>query len=350
MTFITQAGNNPGAGVLQAAGGHFIPEIWTSQLLENLDDNLVLGSPEIVNRQYEGEFRREGDVVRIPHFVDTVVDKGIVKSYGAIGTADRAQLEYIKMTVAKGSSFHLELDNLHQLQTKTGIDLMSNLIAQRARVLANTMDSLIAKTILAAVAGKDLNGTEDRNATVTGLPALHGTIDKIVDGDFAAPLDISVYDFVVSMLEKLDIKGAPQDRFLFISPKLRSALLRDPKFIDASHFGGGAVMPTGVIGSILGVPVRVANTLGSHTRPNDKLVKNRHTDFSTVDMFMGSTAAASLIVPFAEMQAYQPEAKFTNAIKSRVIYDAKVIRPEQLVVATGVEALINAHNAANNTP
>ncbi|MEU6704730.1 hypothetical protein [Streptomyces wuyuanensis] len=347
MSFTTQAGNNPGAGALQAAGGHFIPEIWTSQLLSDLDDNLVLGSPEIVNRQYEGEFRREGDVVRIPHFIDTVTDKGIVKSYGSVGAADRAQLEYIKMTVAKGSSFHLELDGLHQLQTKSGIDLMSNLIAQRARTLAQTMDSLVAKTILAAVSGKDLNGTEDRNAVVSGLPALHGSIDKIADTDFAATVDISVYDFVVSMLEKLDIKGAPQDRFLFISPKLRSALLRDPKFIDASHFGGGAVIPTGVIGTILGVPVRVANTLGNHTRSTAKMVKNAHTDFSTVDMFMGSTAAVSLVVPFAEMQAYQPEAKFTNAIKSRVIYDAKVIRPEQLVVAQGVEAMITTHNAAN---
>jgi hypothetical protein len=29
-----------------------------------------------------------------------------------------------------------------------------------------------------------------------------------------------------------------------------------------------------------------------------------------------------------------------------VVYDAKVIRPEQLVVATGVEAAITAHNAS----
>ncbi|MGW6597905.1 hypothetical protein [Streptomyces sp. NPDC055036] len=346
MTFTTQPGNNAGAGQLQATGGHFIPEIWTSQLLSDLDDNLILGSPEITNRQYEGEFRREGDVIRIPHFVDTVTDKGIVKAYGTVGTADHAALEYIKMTVAKGSSFHLELDNLHQLQTKTGIDLMSNLVAQRARTLANTLDSLIAKTILAAVATKDLNGSEDRNATVSGLPALHGAVTKIVDGDFVATETISVYDFVVSMLEKLDIKGAPDSRYLFISPKLRSALLRDPKFIDASHFGGGAIMPSGVIGSILGVPVRVANTLGNHTRPNEKLVKNRHTDFSSVDMFMGSTSAVSLIIPFAEMEAYKPETKFTHAIKSRVIYDAKVIRPEQLIVAQGVEAMISSHNAA----
>ncbi|MFE9660318.1 hypothetical protein [Streptomyces sp. NPDC005955] len=344
MTFTSQIGNNPGAGALQAAGGHFIPEIWTAQFLEDLDDSLVLGSPDITNRQFEGEFRREGDVVRIPHFVDTVIDKGLVKSYGAIGAADHAALEYIKMTVAKGSSFHIEVDKLHQLQTKAGVDLMTSLVNQRARSLATTIDSLVAKTLLAATSGKDLNGSEDRSAVVTGLPALHGKIDTIVDADLPA-VDVSVYDFIVTMLEKLDIKGAPQDRFLFISPKLRSALLRDPKFIDASRFGGAAVLPSGVIGQILGVPVRVANTLGTHTRSTEKMVKNRHSDFNSVDLFMGSTAAVSLVIPFAEMEAYKPEAKFTSAIKSRVIYDAKVIRPEQLVIAQNVEALIASHNA-----
>jgi len=348
MSFQTQAGNNAGAGALQTTSGHFIPEVWISQLLENLEENLVLSSATVTNRQYEGEFRREGDVIRIPHFVDTVTDKGLVKAYGDIGTADRAQLEYIKMTVAKGSSFHIELDALHQLQTKAGIDLMSNLVAQRARATALAIDELVALTLLAAIQGKDLNGAEDRNATVSGLPALHGSIDVVssttIDPDTTRK--VTVYDYIVSMLENLDVKAAPQDRFLFISPRMRSLLLRDPHFIDASHWGGNAVMPSGAIGTILGVPVVVANTLGDHIRPNNKLIRKGNEKFKSVDLFMGSTNAVSVVIPFAEMKAYEPEAKFTQAVKSRVIYDAKVIRPEQLVVATGVEADIASHDPA----
>lgn len=346
MSFQTQAGT----GLQVNSGNVFVPEIWTAQLLSDLEENLILGSAQVTNRNFEGEFRREGDVVRIPHFVDTVQDKGIVKAYDSVGTPDHASLEWIEMRVAKGSSFHIEIDALHQLQTKSGIDLMSNLVAQRARKLAITLDELVALTLLAAVSGKDLNGTEDRNATVSGLSNLHGQIDEITGANFDASRDLSVYDFVVAMLENLDIKSAPQDRFLFISPKMRSALLRDPKFIDASHYGGSAVIPSGAIGTILGVPVQVANTLGSHARPNNKLIKTGNTKFAPVDLFMGSTAATSLVIPFAEMAAYKPEAKFTDAIKSRVIYDAKVIRPEQLVVARNVETLISTHNAANDAP
>ncbi|MGK5626994.1 hypothetical protein [Streptomyces sp. URMC 123] len=277
--------------------------------------------------------------------MDTVTDKGLVKAYGEIGEKDHAALEYIPMTVAKGSSFHIEIDALHQLQTKGGIDLMSELVRQRGRQAAVSIDRMLAKTLLAAMAGKDLNGSEDVDAAPSGLPALHGKVDSIEDAEFDPAAEIGVYDYVVAMLENLDLKNAPDSRYLFISPRLRSLLLRDSKFIDASHWGSNAVMPSGVIGSILGVQVRVSNTLGNKAPAKNTLVKGRrHDALNSVDMFMGSTAATSLVIPFAQMEAYKPEKSFTDAIKSRVIYDAKVIRPEQMVVATGVEAAIKAHN------
>ncbi|WP_435270922.1 hypothetical protein [Streptomyces sp. 1222.5] len=349
MAFNTQTKT----GLQAASGNTFIPEIWTAELLQDLEEELVLASARFTNRQYEGEFRREGDVVHIPHFVnDQVSDKGLVPAYGSIGSADHASLQYIDMRVAKGSSFHIEVDALHQLQTKSGIDLMSNLIAQRARSMAVKLDEVVAQTLLAAVSGKDLNGAADPAATLSGLPALHGQIDEITDaptGDNttrkAANRYLSVYDYVVAMLENLDIKSAPSDRFLFISPRMRSLLLQDPKFIEAQVYGGSPVIPGGVIGTILGVPVTVANALGSHTRPNNPLIKRGNQKFEAVDLYMGCTAATSVVIPFAQMEAYKPQATFTDAIKSRVIYDAKVIRPEQLVVARNVEAALTAHNA-----
>lgn len=334
--------------------GQFIPEIWTAQLLQDLEENLVLSASPFTNRQYEGEFRREGDVVRIPHFVDgTVTDKGLVKAYGEIGDADHAALEYMRMTVAKGSSFHIEVDSLHQLQTKAGIDLMSNLVAQRARATALAIDELVALTLLAAIQGKDLNGAEDRNAAVSGLPDLElGAITTVGtgvsgEGQVVKPAndDLSVYDYVVRMLEILDTRSAPQDRYLFVSPRMRSLLLRDPKFIDASQHGGsGSIVASGQIGTILGLPVVVANALGNHTRPNSPVIKKGNQKFKSVDLLMGSTAAVSVVIPFAEMAAYQPEKTFTSAVKSRVIYDAKVCRPEQLLIAQGVEAELTAAN------
>lgn len=351
MAFYSQTGNNPGAGQLQTTPGHFIPEIWESQLIEDIEENLVLGQAPFTNSQYEGQFRREGDTIRIPHFVDgTVTDKGLVKAYGKIGEADHAQLEYMKMTVAKGSSFHLEIDKLHQLQTKSGIDLMSNLISQRARQTALAIDELVALTLLAALQGKNLNGAEDRNAAVSGLTDLElGAISTVqaVQVNRPATETLSVYDYIVSMLETLDTRSVPQDRYLFVSPRMRSLLLRDPMFVDASqHGGGGSVVASGQIGTILGLPVVVANALGSHTRPASPVIRKGNEKFRSVDLFMGATNAVSVVIPFAEMSAYSPEKSFTGAVKSRVIYDAKVCRPEQLLVSRGVEAELAAHNAS----
>lgn len=323
---------------LQTTAGQFVPEIWIAQLLEDLDSALVLSGPTVTNRNYEGEFRNEGDQIRIPHFVDTVRDFGLKKAYDAFTSdqMDRAQLEYIKMTIANGSSFRFQVDRFHQWQTKSGVDLMSNLVSQRARVTAQALDKLVAQTIMAAVSGKDLNGS-GLSAVPTvwaeydALPALHDSVEQI-----ALPADTEenrVYNTIVDMLSYLDTNNAPQDRHLFIAPNIRAELLKNPNFIDASHWGAQAVMPSGVIGTILGVPVTVSNTLRNTSTTHEKtLVKAPHTGASDLYMVMTATNAVSVVIPQADMGAYQPEDDFTQVVKSRVVYDSKVIRPEQLVV------------------
>lgn len=327
---------------LQTTAGQFIPEIWSSQLLRDLDGALVLSGPTVTNRQFEGEFRGDGDVVRIPHFVDTVNNFGVKKAYEGFSAneMDRAQLEYIKMTVANGASFRFQVDRLHQWQTKAGIDLMSNLVEQRARVSAHALDELTAQTIVAAIEGKDLNGTGlstvPTDATeFAALPVLHDSIhqEPLQTGDNA------VYNTIVDMITYLNANNAPQGRHLFIAPDIFAALLKTPEFINASHWGGNAVMPSGVIGTILGIPVSVSTTLRNTSTSSGKmLVKKPHTGAAPLHMVMTATNAVSVVIPQAQMGAYQPEDDFTQVVKSRVIYDAKVIRPEQIVVCGDFEA------------
>ncbi|TDB90915.1 hypothetical protein E1264_03560 [Actinomadura sp. KC216] len=326
---------------LQTTNNLFIPKIWTSQLLNDLEGSLVLGSATITNRNYEGEFKRGGDVIHIPHFLDTVNDFGLKQAYDSFASneMDKAALEYIKMTVQKGSSFRFHVDSLHQLQTQAGIDLMSNLVSQRARKTAYAIDALVAQTIQAAVLGKDLNASPSAVvptvlADFNAIPALHGSIaQKVIPGTANA-----IYTTIVDMLTELDLNHAPQDRYLIIAPSVRAELLKTEAFIDAAHWGGGAVMPTGAIGQILGVPVMVSNTLeNTSSVRTKKLVQPLHTGAAKFSMVMGSTNAISMVLPLAEMQAYQPQEDFTSAVKSRLVYDAKAIRTEQMVVATRTE-------------
>ena len=50
---------------------HFIPEIWSGQLLTQLQKTLVYGS--LFNADYEGEIRDMGDTVRINAFGDVSI-------------------------------------------------------------------------------------------------------------------------------------------------------------------------------------------------------------------------------------------------------------------------------------
>ncbi|GII83288.1 hypothetical protein Ssi03_12780 [Sphaerisporangium siamense] len=330
MAFTDGLYKDTGAHLNAGVQGVFIPEVWSAQLLTETEDRLVLGNLFATNT-YEGEFRKEGDVLRIPHFIDTVQDKGNVPAYASIGSADRAELDYIKMQVAKGSSFHFEVDSLHQLQTKAGIDLMSELVRQRARKAALALDSLVANTIVTAAQetatnsglGKDLNSDG-------GAVALHGLVETVELGTGTA----ARYNQIVDMAALLDDANVEDEKFLVIGTAVKAEILKMKEFIDASHWGGTPIMVSGFMGSVLGIPVIVSNTVGPRIARKGKqaLVGQSHDAARGVDMLMGVRGSVAAVIPNVEMKAYEPEAKFTHAIKTRMHYDSKVIAPHAIVV------------------
>lgn len=316
--------------------GVFIPELWSAQLLTDSEDQLVLGNLFGTNT-YEGDFRKEGDVIRIPHFVDTVTDKGVVPAYGTISGRDKAALEYIKMQVAKGSSFNFEVDSLHQLQTKQGIDLMSELVRQRARRTALALDSLVATAIVQASIETATNSGLGKDANSDGgTAALHGLVEKV-------PLTVGTagrYNQIVDMIALLDDINSEAERFLVIGTSLRSELLKMKEFIDASHWGGSPIMVSGFIGSVAGVPVVVSNTVGPRVarKGRQQLVGPTHAAATSIDMVLGTRGSVAAVIPNIDMKVYEPEDSFTQAVKSRIHYDAKVIAPQEIVVGAGTAA------------
>ena len=60
---------------------NMLPQIWSARILAKLEKNLVFAQPGVVNRDYEGDIRRDGDRVHIHSFNDLT-----------IGTTPRTQL------------------------------------------------------------------------------------------------------------------------------------------------------------------------------------------------------------------------------------------------------------------
>jgi hypothetical protein len=52
---------------------NMLPQIWSARILAKLEKNLVFAQPGVVNRDYEGDIRADGDRVHIHSFNDLTV-------------------------------------------------------------------------------------------------------------------------------------------------------------------------------------------------------------------------------------------------------------------------------------
>jgi hypothetical protein len=342
----TQTGKAP---FFSAAGlnslGTFIPEIWAAQYLEDLMSNLVIGSPLVVNRQYEGEIQGQGDTVRIPHHGNTTVavNSGYTP-YSDIPSPDRATIDSMVLRINDAFTMGFEVDDLHQLQTAAGIDLLSALFLEQARATAEAFDKRIVNSITQALTGKDSNNVTGGTPTVPTYGNLHGTVAKI-NLKATDPL----YEGIVQMRLIMDINNVPQaGRYLVVGPLEYSSLLKDTRFITANAYGGSSVIIHGEVGQILGLPVLVSNTIGGHFADatlkllpgvvgngmGERGTKQKGVNYEGIQMFTGHNMAVTMATQLTRLEAYRPQARFTTAVKGLTVFGAKVIRPEALVVAT----------------
>ncbi|MFE0151393.1 hypothetical protein ACFWY5_29900 [Nonomuraea sp. NPDC059007] len=317
-----------GQGFMPAALKTFIPEVWAAKFLVDLEATAILSSPLIVNRDYEGEFQGAGETVRIPHTLDTVtIQEGEFKAYDRIGAPDKADLDSVTMRIDQSRVWHFEVDPLHQKRTQDGINLTANLIKDAASKLAWSIDKHVAATLVSAIKGKDKNNAD----------AAHwGQIKQ-----FAPPTDgDTLYNTLVDMRTQLDIDNVPEaGRFILTGPKEYAYLLKSDKFIDAAQYGAGAVKVTGEVGRILGMPVVISNTVGSHldtATPAKRGVKPTPAHGKGIHVLVGHQMATTFAGELAEVKPYEPEAAFTHAVKGRYYFGCKVLRPEAIVTAGNV--------------
>lgn len=371
--FAKQAPNHTFSPDLHGITGTFIPEIWGSRLIQDLESDLVFGA--LTNRTYEGTLRGPGDVVKIPHIIsDSIhVQGGTLglspngkpvpgdgngensgAAYATFDHFDRPSNDFLEMRIDQGRTWGFEVDNLHQMQTQ-GIALMQNLTAQSARALAESVDKHIVKTIKSAVKGKDLNW---------GDINLHGKVmtldltpeDEKTSKSSKTPADSlsKFYEQLLVAQTELNIRNVPTaGRVLVIGPQEYADLLRDERFIQAHRMGDStSIMRTGIVGTILGMPVRVSNSIGRHLdyEPGKNphydgvpFVRAPHSETRGIYGVLMNSECVSFAHTLSDLEAFRPEKKFTDAVKGRMIFGTKVIRPEQMVVfgdlkELGVEA------------
>lgn len=272
---------------------NFTPEIWSAELLVNLHNTLVFGSPAVVNRDYEGEIRNFGDTVRINSIGGvTVSDYTKDTDMSARQVLSSSQMALV---IDQAKKFDFEIDDIDAAQNLPRV--MGAAMREAAFSLANTTDGFISSMINTAVPGASAGlgnwlGNKSRASTTDGT-----------------------YEGLVDLSRLLDENNAPpQGRWVVVSPLVYAALLKDSRFVSFGTEVNRATIANRVVGTIAGFDVLVSNAVP--------------TPGASPTVLAGSILAVTYAEQVSKVEAYRPHARFADAMKGLHLYGAKVVRPE----------------------
>lgn len=275
---------------------NFIPEIWSSKLLENLKNELVFGSPVVANRNYTGDIAQYGDTVHI-NSIGTVSVSNYSKNtnHDAPETLSDSQMTLV---IDQGKMFNFQIDDIDRAQQNP--QLMNAAMGEAAFALANTADGFLSGLINAGVPGASAgNGNWIANVDASGTNS-----EKL----YIALVDLSV---------KLDENNCPvSGRWAVVKPAVYGTLLKDPRFVSFGTDPNRSVISNRAVGTIAGFTVMVSNTVPQGA--SNHLV------------LAGHNMAVTFAEQIAKLEAYRPELRFADALKGLHVYGGKVIRPDLL--------------------
>jgi N4-gp56 family major capsid protein len=278
---------------------NFIPQVWSSRLLSNLNKSHVFGQSGVVNRDYEGEISAAGDTVKINSIGRvTVFDYTKNTDMTAAETLTDAQRT---LTIDQAKAFNFQIDDVDKAQQKPKV--MDEAMREAAYALADTLDVFLAGKYADAAA-----------ANIVGL------------GDDTTPIAVNsanAYDQLVLMDQRLDEANVRKDgRWCIVPPWFHAKLQLDNRFINAAASAdGGSTLRNGQVGRASGFDIYESNNVFNTAGAKYKIMA-------------GTDQAISLAEQIASVEAYRPQLRFGDAVKGLHLYGAKTVRPEALTVCT----------------
>jgi hypothetical protein len=278
----------------------FIPTLWAARILANLNNAHVFVSPDIANRDYEGDIRQMGDKVKI-----NSIGRITIRSYtrgSAITAPETLNTASQEIEIDQGKYFNFEIDDVDRAQAQNGGALMEAAMVEAGWGLSDQADQFIVGKYAEVPAGNTL-GTIASPISITGSNA---------------------YDYLVKLGVKLDNNNTPRDgRWVVVPPWFYGAINLDSRFVAYGTAENRAQAANGVVGQMAGFQVRMSN--------NVQVVSS-----TKYQIMAGWRGAVSFAEQILNMEAYRPPDKFSDAVKGLYVYGGKVVRPANvaLLIAT----------------
>lgn len=320
-----------------AYSGSFIPQLWTKKLNAKyyVDNQLT----EIVNTNWEGEIKSQGDSVRIRTAPSLTVSDYVV---GASLQYEVPTPIYQDMTIDKAKSFAFQVSDV--LAAQSDVDLMNMFIDDAAKQLKISLaDEVYFNSFVGTVAAA---ATATRPCHAANQGALAGVKSAALSlGTDATPIATStpanLLTLILQLGAALDEQNVPEaGRFLLLSPYDRQVLMQTN--LAQAYFTGdnSSIVRTGKIGMIDRFTVYVSNML-----PRGNAAKAWVA--STVDPTTGATysgaAARRMIIAghkdaisFANQvnktEQVRNPADFGDYVRGLSVYGRKVVKPEAFAI------------------
>ncbi len=266
---------------------NFIPTIWSENLLNALNKQYIAVSH--CNRDYEGEIKNRGSVVKICGV--GAIDIGDYTKDTDMSNPQPLTDTVVELTIDQAKYFNFQVDDIDKTQCTPKI--MDSAMALAASAIANEADKYVFS--LAEQAGT-------KYSCFIGME--------------------NVLDPIIKARQKLYENNVTDNTevVLEISPTIATEIFRlklNTQDYDKS------IIDTGYLGSLLGCKVYVSNNI--HT------VYNSEVNTDDNHCLMRTKRAIAFAEQFSEIDAYRPERRFADAVKGLHLYGAKVLYPNEIV-------------------
>lgn len=281
----------------------FIPTVWNETINRGLERLCVFA--EDCNRQYEGDVKHKGDSVKILNAVRPTIHKMTRKT--------KADAEYKNNTseingpeeldgtedilyIRQVNYFNYMVGDIDKAQAVNGV--MESLSEETSEGLANEIDRYIASMAV------------DENVEKLFADPVVLSSDKAADGYV-----LSVLDKAIQKLYENDVKSTTE---IVVTVTPRFYTLFKQAYIDKDTNNSG-ILKNGKVGMYGNVTVKLSNNV--HTTD----------DGATDNIMIRTKRAIAFVNPLTHTEAYRPEKMFADAVKGFTLYDAKVVRKEEVI-------------------
>lgn len=288
--------------------GTFIPEIWSTKLIEKYYDGTVL--TQIANTTYEGEIKGQGDKVIIR--TDATLE---INDY-EIGTTlvnQRPIGGTIELLIDKGLYWSAIIDDV--VAKQQDIDQMNRWSMDASEQMKIKLDSRVLGSIAPDVAAANKGATAGR---------LSGNINLGVTGTPLAVTKTNILDTILNMGQVLDEQNVPETGRYLVLPFWATTQLKLSDIKDASLTGDGSTpLRNGRVGMIDRFTVYNSNLLPKYTDGAD----------TTWDFLAGHKDGLTFATQLTKVETLRAESTFGDIMRGLMVYGHKVVKSEAIARA-----------------